>query len=207
MSENARDGSRKIAFAIVGVGTVIGALVLILLAAFPYLYAESGSARYAREHRIEAIGEVIAAAVLLWIAWQFIRRSVSARSWTIVVGVLVAVAVFRTAANYVRVPRGIRAIGGNWRVVAFPQPGEIDTIFFDLYYKRGAHYQRIAGQVGEYAFVSPDCVTYRGLKVVGRPMHAMCGYRMPVETYDTTTAESELLSSARSSPSYRGGWW
>jgi len=54
----------------------------------------------------------------------------------------------------------------------------------------------------EYRFVAPDCVTWRGLQVLRRPMSAMCGQRRPFETFDTTTTESELLRNARSQPSF-----
>jgi hypothetical protein len=66
--------------AVVAVFAVIGALWLLFAAAFPYMYAESGSARYASEHRGEAIGEVVLAAGLVWVAWQCIRRSLSLRA-------------------------------------------------------------------------------------------------------------------------------
>jgi hypothetical protein len=195
-------GAKKAVVALVAAGAVIGALVLVFLAAFPYLYAESGSPRYAREHRGEAMLQLLAAAALACIAWRCIRGSFSTRTWMKVVAILVVTSSLSSLTKYTRRPANARPIGGNWHVVTKPQPGEIDTIFYSLYYKRGPRYQPVQDLVGEYRFVPPDCVTYRGLKVVGRPMHAMCGHRTPVETYDTTTAESELLSKARAQPPF-----
>ena len=197
-----RESPKKAVLALVAAGAVVGALVLVFFAAFPYLYAESGSARYAREHRGEALLQLVAAAVLSWIAWRCIRGSFSTRTWMKIIGVLVVTSSLGSLTTYTQRPANARPIGGNWHVVVRPQPGEIDTLFYNLYYKRGPRYQRVADLVAEYRFVPPDCVTYRGLKVVGRPMHAMCGHRVPFETYDTTTAESELLAKARTQPPF-----
>jgi hypothetical protein len=79
-------------------------------------------------------------------------------------------------------------------------------VYFGLYYERRGRFERIEDLVGEYRFVPPDCLLYRGLKVVGRPAYAMCGYRSPVETYDTLMEESELLSRARTRPKFRRDW-
>jgi hypothetical protein len=193
---------RKTVLTLVAVGAVAGALVLILAAAFPYLYAESGSARYAREHRAEAMLQLITAGVLLLIAWNCIRGSFSTRTWMKVVGILVATVSLVSLTKYTRRPPNARSIGGSWHVVAKPNPGEADTIHFRLYYRRGPRYQPVQDLVGEYRFVAPDCLMYRGLKVTGRPMYAMCGHRVPVETYDTTIAQSELLGRARAQPPF-----
>jgi hypothetical protein len=201
MSDSENNPTRAV-LALVAAGAVIGALVLILFAAFPYIYAESGSARYAREHRGEAVLQVLAAASLCWVAWRCIRGSFSTRAWMQVVAILVAISSFSSLTKYTKRPANARPIGSNWQVVAVPNPGEADTIYYRLYYKRGPRYQPVQSLVGEYRFVPPDCVTYRGLKAVGRPMHAMCGHRVPVETWDTTTAESELLRRARTQPPF-----
>lgn len=196
----------KIVLAVGGSAAVIGALVLIFIAAFPYVYAESGSARYVRDHRGEAILQAIAAGALLVVAWRCIRYSLSGRTWMIIAGLLVAVALIRSVSDNTRTPDGVQPVGGGWHVVVVPQPGEIDTVLYHLYYKRGSRYQSIEDLAGEYRLVPPDCITYRGLKVVGRPMYAMCGYRAPVERYDTTANESELLDSARVRPTFRTDW-
>ena len=197
---------KKIAFAVAGAAAVMGALVFLFFAAFPYFYAESGSARYARDHRGEAMLQVIAAGLLLGLAWLFIRHSFSGRTWMIIVGVLIALGVVRCGASYTRIPQSLQAVGGNWHVVVTHEPEEIDTVRYHVYFRRGAHYQSIEDLAGEYHFVRPDCLTYRGLKVVGRPMYAMCGYRMPVESYDTTVSEADLLARARARPKYRTDW-
>ena len=196
----------KLVLAVAGAVAVVAALGFIFFAAFPYFYAESGSARYARDHRGEAALQLLAAGALLVVAWVCIRHSFSARIWMIIVGILAAVGVVRGLAGYTRTPEHIRPVGGKWYVVVTPQPREIDTVLYQVYYRRGPHYQIIEDLAGEYRFVSPDCLAYRGLKVVGRPMYAMCGYRAPVETYDTTTSESELLAKARARPRFRTNW-
>ena len=193
---------KKVALALVAAVAIGGAMLLLLWAAFPYLYAESGSSRYAREHRVEAIGQVMAAVVLFFIAWQCIRRSFSGRTWGIIGAVTLAAIVVPGLASYWKRPENVRPVGGNWYVTPVPQPGEIDTIYYSVYYKHGAHFQRIADLAGEYRFVPPDCLAYRGLKVSGRPMYAMCGYRAPVESDDTTQTEADLLAVARTNPAY-----
>jgi len=194
----------KIPLALAAVVALAGALLLLFWAAFPYFYAESGSARYASEHRAEAILQVIGAAVLLWIAWLCIRRSLSPRTWLIIVALLLLVGAHSYLRSYTRMPDNIRPAGGHFYVQVESQPREIDTVMYTLYYKRGPHYQRVADLVSEYRFVAPDCVSYRGLTAVRRPMLAMCGYRVPVETYDTTTTEEELLRRARLSGTFAG---
>ena len=106
----------------------MAALWLVIAAAFPYFYGEVGASRYAREHRGEAIAEVLGAIVLLGIA------------------------------------------------------------------------------VSEYHFVPPDCLAFRGLKVVHRPKYVMCGYRSPAGSYDTSTADTTLLAKARAQPPFRDDW-
>lgn len=200
MSEG--ESPKKAVLALIAAGAVVGALVLVFIAAFPYIYAESGSARYARDHRGEAMLQILAAAALCWIAWRCIRASFSTGTWMKVVAILVVTISLSSLTKYARRPANVRPIGGNFHVVTVPQPGEIDTVFYSLYYKLGPRYQPVQELVGEYRFVPPDCVMYRGLKVSGRPMHAMCGHRVPVESYDTTTAESDLLSKARAQRPY-----
>jgi hypothetical protein len=192
---------KKIAFALAAVATAAGGLVLVFLAAFPYIYAESGSARYAREHSGEAMLEVAGAAILFWVSWQCIRRSLSVRSWLTIAGVLIAAVVVPPLAHSMQLPRNALFVGDRFYVVADRSPGEIDTISYQLYYRHGPFFDRIDDLVGEFRFVSPDCVIYRGLKVVGRPTRAMCGYRLPFETMDSTIEAPELVSKARARPS------
>ena len=192
---------KKIGIALAGIAAAAGALLLIFLAAFPYIYAESGSARYAREHAGSAMLEYAGAAILLWVSWQCIRRSLSVRSWLTIAGVLVAAAVLPPVVGAMQLPRNALFVGDRFYVVADRSPGEIDTISYRLFYRRGPFFRRIDDLVGEFRFVAPECVIYRGLKVVGRPTRAMCGYRLPYETRDSTIEASEVLSRARSQPS------
>ena len=37
----------------------------------------------------------------------------------------------------------LRPVGGAWHVVAVPQPHEIDTVYYHLFYKRRVGYERI----------------------------------------------------------------
>src|SRR5688572_4559094 len=125
MSDN--EIPKKTLLALVAAGAVIGALVLVFAAAFPYIYAESGSARYAREQRGEAIFQLLAAAALAWIAWRCIRASFSTRTWMKVVAILFVTTSFTSLTKYTKRPANARPIGGNWQVVTVPQPGESDT--------------------------------------------------------------------------------
>ena len=198
--------ARKVVFAIAGVVAVIAALGLLFFASFPYWFAESGSARYARTHRGEAIVQTLSAVALLWIAWQCFKRSVGWRGVLAGIGVLVVMGFVASLRNSYEVPANIRPIAGDFHAVTTYTPGEIDTVMYDLYYKRGARYERIESMAGEYRFVEPDCLWYRGLKVVDRPIYAMCGYRIPIESHDTLVAESEILGRARAQPAYRDDW-
>lgn len=63
-------------------GALAAALMLLLIAAFPYIYAESGSASYVYEHRWETVAEVLGAPLLLWLAWWCARRSLRRRDAT-----------------------------------------------------------------------------------------------------------------------------
>ena len=198
--------TKNVALALAAALAAIGALWLVGVAAFPYFYGESGSARYAREHRVEAFAEVVGAAILLWVSWRCVRASFSMRAWMIIGGFLIAVGVFRSVAAYRRAPAHARLAGGNWYVVTTPQPGGIDTVYYSVYYKHAGHYQSIEDLAAEFHFVAPDCLVYRGLKVSGRPMYAMCGYRSPVAAADTSIDESELLRQARLRPPFREGW-
>jgi hypothetical protein len=124
----------------------------------------------------------------------------------IIVGVLAAFALVRCGTDFTRTPEHIQAVGGNWHVVVVHEPQEIDTVRYRLFYQRGWHYQSVESLAAEYHFLPPDCLTFRGLKVVGRPVYAMCGYRAPVQSYDTTISETELLAKARRRPRFRTDW-
>lgn len=194
--------TKNAALAIVAAAAVAAALYLLLWAAFPYIYAESGSSRYARDHRVEAIGQAVAAIALFFIAWQCIRRSFSGRTWGVIGAVALAAFLFSSLANYWKRPENVRPVGGNWYVRPVPQPREIDTVYYSVFYRHGAHFEPVEDLASEYRFVPPDCLVYRGLKVSGRPMFAMCGYRAPIESYDTTRTEAELLAMAHINPAY-----
>jgi hypothetical protein len=197
---------KKVALALVAVIAVAAALLLVLWAAFPYIYGESGAARYAYEHRGEAIVQLLGAAVLLGVAWYCIRHSLAGRTWLVIGGVVVAVVAADFLMSYVRVPAGAWPVGSNWYVTVTHQPREIDSVYYSLYYKRRGHYQSIASLVSEYSFVAPDCLMFRGLKVSRRPKYAMCGYRLPAGSYDTTRTDAALLSKARTQPAYSDNW-
>ena len=197
---------KKIVLALGAAAAAVGALLLVVVAAFPYVYGESGSARYAREHRLEAGGELLGAAVLLWIGWYCVRHSLSMRSWAVIAGLLLFVGILHSVAEDRRVPAGAYSAGGNWYVVATHEPAEIDTVRYRLFYKKGWHYQPVDDLISEYHFVPPDCLTFRGLKVSHRPKYAMCGYRSPAGTYDTTVADDMLLGKARGQKGYRADW-
>ena len=210
-SQNPEDGQptstvKKLALALGAAAAVGGALLLVFFAAFPYVYGESGSARYAREHRLEAVAELLGAAVLLWIAWYFLQRSFSGRTWLVIVGAIAFFGILRGIAEYRRVPGGAYPVGGGWYVVAAHERAEIDTVRYGLFYKNRGHYQPVDDLISEYHFVPPDCITFRGLKVSHRPKYAMCGYRSPAGSYDTTVADETLLGKARGQNAFRRDW-
>lgn len=197
---------KRALLALASIAAICGALWLLLMAAFPYMYAESGSASYARAHRGEATLEVLAAVALLALAWYGIRHSLSGQVWLGIAGLLVAGIVTSKIATYVRVPDGVRPAGGNWYVVLTQHPTEFDPIGYDLYYKRGLHYESVDDLVTEYHFLAPDCIIFRGAVMKDRAKYAMCGYRAPAGTYDTTMADATLLAKARTQPAYHVTW-
>jgi hypothetical protein len=185
---------------------VSAALWLVFAAAFPYFFAESGSSGYARSRWGVAITQILGAAVLLWIASYCIRHSLSARMWLVIAALFVAAMIVQSIVAYRQAPAGLQPAGARWYVTVVRQPTDIDTVHYHLYYKNGGHYELIDDLVSEYHFVSPDCLTFRGLKVGGRPIYAMCGYRSPAGASDTSTAESTLLAKARTQPAFREDW-
>lgn len=198
--------ARQLGWGLLGLLAAGGAFALLFIASFPYWFAESGSASYARAHRLEAIVQVGFAIGLLWVAWHCFRRSFRPTIWLGIGALILAAAGLRGFKESRRPPAGARPAGGDFHFVTVPRPGEIDTVYYELYYKQGSRYQSIESMAVEPRFVPPDCMLYRGLVVIGHPMYAMCGYRSPVETYDTLTEESELLRQARSNPRFRVDW-
>ena len=199
---DAKRGGRQFLLALVAAIAVLAALWLLVAAAFPYFYGESGSGGYAREHRLEAIGQVLLAAGLLWVAWQCIRRSFSTAIWAAIGVTALALLVASFLSSYWAVPEHARPIGDRWYVTKTSQPGEIDTVYYGVYYKKGLHYRHVEDLASEYRFVPPDCVIYRGLRVSSRPLRAACGHRAPFESPDTLTGDAALLARARTQPSY-----
>ena len=149
---------------------------------------------------------MLAVAALLWVMFECLRRAYTPRILGIIALVLVAFFAMRSFAAGSKRPLNLQPVGGAWHAVRVPQPGEADPVYLNLYYERRGRFERIEDLVAEYRFVPPDCLLYRGLKVVGHPAYAMCGYRSPVETYDTLTEESELLARARTRPTFRRDW-
>jgi hypothetical protein len=196
---------RKIAFAVAALGAVGGALALVLYATFPYWFAESGSARYAREHRVEALLGLLGALALAWVAWQCIRRSFALRWWGALLGVLVFTAWIVSTIEDRKTPEAARPAGGNWHVVTTEEPDEFWKVRYHLYYRQGSRYESIEDLAAEYRFVPPDCVIYRPLASETRV--AMCGFRSPAWTFDDPSmTDSQLLEAAAERPDYRRDW-
>ena len=196
---------RRIAFAIAALGTAGGALLLVSYATFPYWFAESGSASYARAHRVEAFFALLGALALAWIAWQCMRRSFALRWWAAAVGVMVVLASVRSMMEDRRTPEGAEAAGGNWYVVTTEEPKEFWKVRYHLYYKQGARYESIEDLAAEYEFFEPDCVIYRPITLEIR--YAMCGFRSPAANRDDLSmTDSELLERAAARPEFRRDW-
>jgi hypothetical protein len=196
---------RKIVFALIALVAIGAGLLLLFYAGFPYFYAESGSARYAREHRGEAMLALLGAMAMAWVAWQSIRRSFALRWWGASVAVIVLAGFVLSAMENRRMPEGALPIGGNWHVVSTSEPDEFWKVRHHLYYKQGSRYESIEDLAAEYRFVPPDCVTYRPITLETR--YAMCGFRSPASTgADSSMTDSELLERAAARPPYRRDW-
>ena len=196
---------RRIAFALAALGAIAGALALVLDATFPYWFAESGSASYAREHRVEAVLALLGALALAWVAWQCIRRSFALRWWGTSVAVIVLMGLILSAIEDRKAPERAMPIGGNWHVVSTSEPQESWRVRHHLYYKQGSRYESIEDLAAEYRFVPPDCLTFRPLTVEVR--YAMCGFRSPASTSeDASMTDAELLERAAARPAYRHDW-
>ena len=200
------DAGKRLTSAVVGLAALFGALMAIVFGFFPYFYAESGSARYAREHRGEQFIGAIVAAALLWIAWKFLRQVMGWKGWLVVVGVLVAIGAAKSYTANGVVPPNVQPIGGGFYADTRVGPVEDDSILHTVYFRNGRRYWNIEGQAADYHFVPPDCLYFHGLHATGYPAMAMCGYRTPVETRDTNVTELELLAQARKQSRYRADW-
>jgi hypothetical protein len=200
------DGGKRFASGVVGLAALAGAVVLLLVATFPYWYAESGSATYAREHQGQAILMTIGAAALLWVAWQFLRRAMGWKPWLGVVTVVVVIAAAKAYESSTTIPPGIRPVGGPYYVSSQQGPVEADNPIYSIYYKNGRRYWSIESQVADFRFVGPDCIYYHELHVVGYPAAAMCGFRIPATTRDTSVTDAQLLSQAKTQSRYRADW-
>ncbi|HEX6163500.1 MAG TPA: hypothetical protein VFZ31_09050 [Vicinamibacterales bacterium] len=196
---------RKIAFAIAALVAGGAAVLLISYATFPYWYAEPGSARYAREHRLESFVLLLGALALAWGAWQCIRRSFGLRWWGIAAGALI---LFASAGAFMEdrtMPDGALPIGGNWHVVSRSAEGGFESVYHHLYYKQGLRYESIEDLAAEYRFVAPDCVIYR--PTTFDTSYAMCGFRSPASNEpDPSMTDAELIALATARPKYRRDW-
>jgi hypothetical protein len=196
---------RKIGFALAALVAVGGVLALVLYAGFPYFYAESGSAGYARERRGEALLALLGALALSWVAWQCIRRSFALRWWGASVAVLFFTGWILSVMEDRRTPEGAEPVGGNWHVVSTDEPREYWKVRHHLYYKQGSRYESIEDLAEEYRFVAPDCVIYRAITL--EISYAMCGFRSPASNReDLSMTESELIDRAAARPPYRRDW-
>lgn len=200
------NGGSRFIFGVAGLAALGGAVVLLLFATFPYWYAESGSAAYAREHQGQAILMTIGATALLWVAWQFLRRTMGWKPWLAVVTVVVVIAVAKSYDSSIKVPPGIRPVGGPFYVSSQRGPVEADDPMYTIYYKNGRRYWSIESQVVDFKFVAPDCMYYHELHVLGYPAAAMCGFRIPVTTSDTSVTDTQILASAKRQERYRADW-
>ena len=196
---------RKIAFAIAALVAGGAAVLLISYATFPYRYAESGSARYAREHRLESILLLLGAFALGWVAWQCIRRSFGLRWWGVAAAAVILIAAVGAFMEDRTMPDGARPIGGNWHVVSRSVAGGFESVYHHLYYKHGLRYESIEDLAAEYRFVAPDCVIYR--PTTFDTSYAMCGFRSPASNdADPSMTDSELIELATARPEYRRDW-
>jgi hypothetical protein len=196
---------RKSGFAVVALVAIGIALVLILYAAFPYIYAESGSAAYARAHRGEAAVALIGAIALSVVAWLCVRRSFALRWWAAAVAIVVVTASVRSMMESRREPEGAQSLGGNWYAVSTDEPREAWKVRHHLYYKHGSKYESIEEFAAEYQLFSPDCVIYR--PITSDIRYAMCGYRSPASSRDDPSMDdAALLEKAAGGPPYERDW-
>ena len=196
---------RKSGFAVLALVAIGIALVLFFFAAFPYIYAESGSAAYARAHRGEAALELLGALALSVVAWLCIRRSFALRWWAAAVAIMVVTASVRSMMENRREPEGVQPIGGNWYAVSTDEPREAWKVRHHLFYKHGSKYESIEDFAAEYQFFSPDCVIYR--PITSDIRYAMCGYRSPASSRDDRSIDDRaLLDRATQRPPYERDW-
>ena len=196
---------RRIAFGVAALAAIAGAFALVFSATFPYWFAESGSARYAREHRVETLLGLLGALVLAWVAWQCIRRSFALRWWTTAAALILFISAGRSMVEDRTTPEGAEPAGGNWYVVTTEEPKEFWKVRYHLYYKQGSRYESIEDLAAEYEFFEPDCVIYRPITLEIR--YAMCGFRSPAANRDDLSmTDSELLERAAARPEYRRDW-
>jgi len=199
------DVVRKSGYAVVAIIALGVALVLIFYAAFPYIYAESGSASYARAHRGEASLALLGAIALSVVAWLCVRRSFALRWWAAAVAIMVVTASVRSMMESRREPEGAQPVGGNWYAVSIDEPRETWKVHHRLFYKHGSKYESIEDLAAEYEFFPPDCVIYRPITFDFK--YAMCGYRSPASSRDNPSMDdAALLERAAGRPPYEHDW-
>ena len=197
---------RKIAWGIGGFVAGAAGAFLILWSLLPYGMAESGQHSYIESHQAEIVLGVLAGVGLLVFAGYCFRRTMGWKAWAITIGVIALMIVGRTLSRGGSAPPDAEPVGNRFYVSRTARPNEADTIMYHVYYRNGRSYVSVESQVSEYALAGSDCLLFRGLVVSGHPRYAMCGYRSPVETYDTLIADSELLRQARAQGRYRDNW-
>ena len=197
---------RKIAWGLAGLATAGAGVVLLGISLLPYMIAESGQQRYIQEHQAEILLGALAGAALLAVAVYCFRRTMGWKPWAIIVGVIAVVGFAKSYTARTTPPPNVRPVGNGFYVSSTLRPDEADTVMYHVYYRHGRAYVDIESLVSEYRLAGSDCLIFRGLRVSGHELYAMCGYRIPVESYDTLMAEPELLRQARARGRYRGDW-
>jgi hypothetical protein len=198
--------TRKIAWGVAGLAAAAAGVGLLAFSLLPYMMGESGQQTYIAEHQAEIVLGALVGLGLIGVAIYCFKHAMGWKAWAVIVGVAAMIAVARSYSARITVPPGVQPVGNNFYVSSTLRPNEADTVMYHVYYRNGKTYEDIESQVSEYRLAGSDCLVFRGLSVVGRPLYAMCEYRIPVETYDTLMAMPELLQRARAGKRYRDDW-
>ena len=200
-----RINERKILLAIAGLTALIGAAILVVTAlflTFPVM-AEPGSDHWGERNRPIAILAFLGGLALLVIAGKLLAKSLTWHAWAIL-GLLVLIAAVKGRPGSKR-QLGAKLVGGPFYATSASTPRNADTLMHAIYYRTGAGMELVHDQAVDIEFIGPDCLTFHDLRVMGYAKYAMCGFRTPAKSADSTR-DHLLLPQARLQPRYRSDW-
>ena len=201
-----RVNERTVLLAFGGVAALTGAAILLFIAlflTFPVM-AEPGSDHWGERNRPLAILAALAGLGLFALGLTWLARSLTWHGWAAIAGIVLLVAVAKGPRGS-RLSEGSKPVGGPFYATSVSTPGNADTLMHAIYYRTATGMELVHDQAVDIEFVAPDCLTFHDLRVMGYAKYAMCGFRTPARSADSTK-DHFLLPQARLQARYRRDW-